>query len=134
MNEIEESKGNHRQAVDQLASPVLTKGAGTEAVSNRASRRRQERQGRKEMRGFGSVFRTSWYDKKTGEKKYSPRYTVKHYHNRLLIRELILFHEGERRMEATKKASWRTRTWETSQPNRSKDNFRRHGSHAGERL
>jgi hypothetical protein len=62
-----------------------------EAVSNRADRRRQERQGRKEMRGFGSVYRTKWRDKKTGQIRYSPRYTIKYYHNKELIRELTPF-------------------------------------------
>jgi integrase len=91
MNEIEKTKGNHRQAVDQLASPVLANESGTETVSNRATRRRQERQGRKEMRGFGSAFCTKWRDKKTGQLKYSPRYTIKYYHNKELIRELTPF-------------------------------------------
>jgi integrase len=91
MNTIEEPKGNNRQAVEQSASSVLAKDSGINLVSNRAARRRQERQGRKEMRGFGSVFRTSWYNKKTSEKKYSPRYTIKYYHNKVPIRELTHF-------------------------------------------
>lgn len=91
MNEIEKSKGNHRPAVEQLASYVLAKDPGAEAVSNRAARRRQQRQGRKEMRGLGSAYRTKWTDKKTGQIRYSPRYSIKYYHNKELIRELIPF-------------------------------------------
>src|SRR5215510_9205869 len=91
MNQIEESKGNHRQAVEQSPDSVLAKDPGTEPVPNRAARRQQERQGRKDMRGFGSVYRTKWCDKKTGQVRYSPRYTIKYYHNKELIRELTPF-------------------------------------------
>jgi integrase len=45
------------------------------------------------MRGFGSAYRTKWRDKKTGQTRYSPRYTIKYYHNKELIRELTPFNK-----------------------------------------
>ena len=60
-------------------------------TSGRAERRRQVRLARKSMRGFGSVFRTKWRDKKSGEWRYSPRCTIKYYRNGEPIRESTSF-------------------------------------------
>jgi len=79
MNENEESKGNHRQAVEQSVGPVLTKDPETEVVSNRAARRRQERQGwRKNIPGLGSIYHPDWTDEKTGQFKMSPVFWIQY--------------------------------------------------------
>jgi hypothetical protein len=86
MNEIE-SKGNHRQAVEQLANSALGKNPQTEAVSNRAARRRQQGQEGRELRGFGSIYQPTWRDRKTGETKQSPNWWIAYYKRGKLIRE-----------------------------------------------
>jgi integrase len=81
------NKGDHRQAVDQLANSVLAKNPRTEAVSNRAARRRQQGQERRELRGFGSIYQPIWRDRKTGETKQSPNWWIAYYNRGKLIRE-----------------------------------------------
>lgn len=63
MNEIEETKGNFRQAVKQSASRVLAKDPGTEAVSNRATRRREEKSyGERTSRASVAGYHPDWTD------------------------------------------------------------------------
>jgi hypothetical protein len=82
------------QAVEQSGkcdsaakSPVADAGV----ADCRSERRRQQRQARKQMRGFGSVFRTQWRDKKTGLIRYSPRCSIKYYRKGEQIRESTEF-------------------------------------------
>ena len=72
MNDTEEPKGNHSQAVERLATP------------NPA---RPERVTRKEMRGFGRVYKPAWHDKKSGKRKESPVWWIKYSHKAKLMRE-----------------------------------------------
>src|SRR5262244_2925934 len=79
MHEIEENKGNHHQALEQWAGSVLAKDPRTETVSNRAARRRQERQGwRKNIPGLGSIYHPDWIDKKTGGFKMSAVFWIQY--------------------------------------------------------
>jgi len=64
--------------------------ASTSKVS-RPERSRQQKEARKSMRGFGSVYRVRWRDEKSGEFRYSPRYSIKYYRNGDPIRELTSF-------------------------------------------
>jgi len=96
MERSEEIKADNSQAVEQSASCNSALGESRserdhEPMKFRGERRRQERQARKAMRGFGTVFRTWWRDKRTGEKRYSPRCTIKYIYKKKLIRELTPF-------------------------------------------
>jgi len=88
MNEIEETKGNHRQAVDQSPSPASAEG-DVEHPRERLgiARQRQVGRARKQMRGFGTVYHPAWFDQKTGERKESPIFWIKYYHNKKVVRE-----------------------------------------------
>jgi site-specific recombinase XerD len=95
MDRSQENRAETSQAVEQLlncdpaAHPRLaTTEPVTDLTDSRGERRRQQKQARKQMRGFGSVFCTKWRDKKTGLFRYSPKYTIKYYRNGEPIREL----------------------------------------------
>src|SRR5215467_634342 len=94
--DTDENRVADSQAVDELQSmntdTTIVIGEPKDlAEKSRPERRRQRRQARKSMRGFGSVFRIKWLDKKTGEFRYSPRYSIKYYQNGEPIRELTNF-------------------------------------------